>query len=129
MFKSLLLDRSNWDVCLDAGGNIAVCTEPYRTAQDAACAIKLFQGELWFRTDLGIPYFDQILGKNPSAAFLKSEFVAAALTVPGVASAVCFLTAIENRTVAGQVQITDTDGTQSVVSVGQGQGATVFLPG
>jgi hypothetical protein len=128
MTKSLLLDRGLWDLTKDAGGNIAVCTEPYRTAQDAACAIKLFRGELWLNTVPGIPYFEQILGHTPSLPFLKSEFVTAALTVPGVASAVCFLDGIANRTVTGQVQITDTDGTRSVVSVGQ-TGANIFLPG
>jgi len=127
MTQSLLLDRTLWDLCLTAGGDIAVCTEPYRTAQDAACAIKLFQGELWFDTVPGIPYFEQILGKNPSVTFLKSEFVAAALTVPDVASAVCYLDAIENRVVTGQVQITDTNGQQSVVSVSQAQGADVAV--
>lgn len=128
MATSLLLDRSVWDVCLDAGGNIAVCSEPYRTAQDAACAIKLFRGELWLNTIPGIPYFEQILGHTPSLPFLKSEFVNAALTVPGVASAKCFLDGIANRTVTGQVQITDTDGTQSVVSVGA-QGSSISVLG
>ncbi len=123
MTRSLLLDRTRWDLVTDAAGNIAVCTEPYRTAQDAACAIKLFKGELWLDTLPG----EQILGHTPSLPFLKSEFVAAARTVPGVASAVCFLDGIQGRVVTGQVQITDTDGTQSVVSVGQ-TGSTIFLP-
>lgn len=108
--KSLLLDVSIWDLVADAAGNIAVCTDPYAIAQDAACAIRLFQGELWYNVVPGIPYWTTILGHFPSVPYLKSQFVAAALTVPGVASAVCFISSIEGRKVTGQVQIVTTTG-------------------
>jgi len=109
--STMLLDRTTWDLVADASGNIAVAAPPYAIAQDAASAIKLFQGELWYDTTQGIPYFQQILGQLPSLALMKAQFVAAALTVPGTASAVCFISSIVNRKVSGQVQITDTSGT------------------
>lgn len=126
MTQSLLLDRSTWDLCKTAGGDIAIASDPYRTAQDVACAIRLFKGELWLDTVPGLPYFEQVLGHTPSLPFLKSIFAGAAFTVPGVAAAVCFLDGISNRTVTGQVQVTDTNGVRSVVSVG---GTEIFLPG
>lgn len=107
---TLLLDRTTWDLCVDASGNIAVASGPYALAQDAASAIKLFAGELYYDTSQGIPYFQTILGKQPSIAYLKAQLVAAALTVPGVVSAVCYLQAIKDRTVTGQVQITNASG-------------------
>ena len=55
--KTLLLDQTTWDLTLDANNNIALAAEPYAFAQDAASAIRLFQGELWYDTTRGVPYF------------------------------------------------------------------------
>lgn len=108
--KTLLLDTDLWDLVLDASGNIAVADVPYALAQDAASAIRLFRGELWYDTEPGVPYFDQILGQFPPIALMKAEFEAAAMTVPGVVAARCYITSTDGRLVTGQVQVTDRDG-------------------
>lgn len=112
--NTLYLLPSSWDLTTDASGNIAIASEPYSLAQDAASAIRLFSAELWYDTTQGIPYFGQILGQTPPLQLLKSQFVAAAMTVPGVTSAVCFITGISGRQVSGQVQVTDASGTTTV---------------
>ncbi len=112
--KTLLLDRDIWDLTADAAGNIAVASEPYALAQDAASALKLFAGELWYDTRQGIPYFEQILGYAPPLAFLKAQFVAAALRVPGVLSAVAYIQSITDRDLTGQVQVSTQDGAFTV---------------
>lgn len=116
MADTLLLDRTLWDLVLDAEGDIAVASEPYSLAQDAASAIKTFAGECWWNTALGIPYASQILSKNPPISLLKQTFEDAALTVPGVASATCFISGIENRGVLGQVQVTSASGQTSAAN-------------
>ena len=109
--KSILLDIDTWDCVLDINGNIAVASDPYAMAQDAACAIRLFQGECWYDTSLGVPFWATILGKSPPPlSLMKEEFVAAALTVPGVVAARCFIAAVTARGVSGQVQVTDAQG-------------------
>ena len=113
---TILLDTVAWDLVVDADGNIAVASNPYSLAQDAASAIRLFQGELWFDTTLGVPYFQDILGKTPPLSLIKAKFVEAAKTVPGVVEAVCFITGITDRRLTGQVQITDTFGVISAAS-------------
>jgi hypothetical protein len=118
MATTLLLDRTIWDLCLDASGNIALAREPYALAQDVASAIKTFLGEVWYDTTIGVPYFEQVLGQFPSLIVVKELFVAAALTVPGVASARCFLDGIEGRELSGQVQITDATGITSAIGFG-----------
>lgn len=115
--KTLLLDNTLWDLCLDASGNIAVATEPYQRAQDVASAIKLFLGELWYDSELGVPYFQQILGKAPSLQVFKGYMVQAALTVPGVVSADCVVESFQNRTVKGAVTFTSEDGTTDTVAI------------
>ena len=112
----MLLDRTAWDLCITSSGNIAMASEPYSLAQDAASAIRLFIGEYWYDTSLGIPYFEQVLGKNPPINLLRTLFIDAALTVPGVASATVFFSSVQNGQVSGQVQITDSNGNVSIAS-------------
>lgn len=106
MARTLLLDAAEWDLALDSAGNIAVAGEPYSLAQDAASAIKTFAGEVYWDTTLGIPYLTQVFGRRPSIAQLKSMFVNAAMSVPGVASARCFLTLADERRLTVQIQVT-----------------------
>lgn len=115
MAQTLLLSPA-WDLSVDASGNIAVADPALSLAQDAASAIRLFQGELYFDTTLGIPYLTQILGQSPPLSLLKAYFVQAAMTVPGVVSAKCFITSWIDRQITGQVQITDSSGTVAAAS-------------
>jgi hypothetical protein len=120
--RSLLLDQTTWDLCLDAAGNIAVASDPYALAQDVASAIRLFAGEAWYDTTLGVPYFDQILGHAPPVSLIKEQLTRAALTVPGVVAATCTLASIAGRQLTGQVRVTDVAGT--VLSVAFAGGVT-----
>lgn len=114
--STLLLDVSVWDLTVDTAGNIAVATPPYALAQDAASAIRLMLGELFFDTTIGVPYLTGILGFTPPVSQMKQYFVAAALSVPGVVSAKCFITSWVDRTVTGQIQVTDSTGTVTAAS-------------
>lgn len=115
MPSTLLLNPSTWDFLVTAEKNIAVAAEPYALAQDAASAIKLFLGEDYYDTTRGVPYWEQILGHWPPVAIMKAYFVAAALTVPNVVQARCFIDSIRDRRPSGQVQITDRRGALSTV--------------
>ena len=108
--KTLLLDTAEWDLCLDASGNIALAGEPYAIAQDVASAIKTFAGELYFGTAQGIPYFSQILGVRPSLQLVKAHMERVALTVPGVVAATCTFSSFQDRKLTGQIQITANTG-------------------
>lgn len=114
--NTLLLTLDTWDLCVDANGNIAMATEPYSLAQDAASAIRLFLGELWYDTTQGIPYFQQVLGEAPPLPILKAFLQTQALTVPGVTEAAVFITSFAERTLAGQVQVTDAAGNITTAS-------------
>lgn len=110
MAATIYLDPTTWDLTLDASGNIALAGEPYSLAQDAASAIRTFLGECWYDTSLGVPYWTDILGHFPPLELMKAELVAAALTVPGIVEAKCFITSAVGRKFTGQVQITDVAG-------------------
>jgi hypothetical protein len=114
--QTLLLDVTTWDLVLDANGNIAIASDPYSLAQDAASAIRLFIGELWYDTSQGVPYWQDILGKAPPLSLVRSLFITAALTVPGVASAKVFFSSFSQRSLSGQVQITSSNGQTAAAS-------------
>lgn len=115
---TLLLDTLDWDLVIDAAGNIALASDPYASAQDAASAIRLFQGELYYDTTKGVPYWALILGKRPSISLIKQQFINAALTVPTVSSAQCFLSSVDptTRRVSGQVQVKLASGVTAVAA-------------
>ena len=104
----------DWDWTLDSSGNIAMATEPYALAQDAASNIRTFAGECAYNTSLGIPYFASILGKRPQLEFMRAKFKDAANQVPGVLSSQVFFSNFANRTVSGQVQVTGPKGVAAV---------------
>jgi hypothetical protein len=114
MATTLLLDRTAWDLVTDARGNIAMASEPYSQTQDAASAVRVFQGEAYYDGTLGLPYFDQILGRVQPVQIFKQGAIEAALTVPGVTSAEVFLTSFNHRTLAGQLQIKTANGVLGV---------------
>lgn len=115
-YATLLLDQGQWDLVIDSGGDIAMATPPYALAQDVASAVRLFLGELWYNTPKGIPYFDTVLGKLPPFTLLIGYIEKAALTVPGVVSAQCIISAFDAREITGQIQFIDETGAANAVN-------------
>lgn len=111
--NTLYLLPNTWDLVLDSSANIAMATNNYSLAQDAASAIKTFMGETYYDTNLGIPYHALILGENPPLEFIRGQLVNAAKTVPEVIAARVFFTDFTNRKLSGQVQVTNS---QNVVT-------------
>lgn len=114
--NTLLLDQREWDLVLDAQGNIAIASSPYAVAQDVASAVRTMSGELWYDTTQGIPYLNGVLGGEPNFPFLKARIEAAALAVPTVAKARCVFATFANRVLTGQIQIIDTNGVANNVN-------------
>ncbi|MDE2434745.1 MAG: hypothetical protein KGM49_00660 [Sphingomonadales bacterium] len=104
MATTLLLDRGTWDCCLDASGNIALASEPYSKEQDVASECRVFEGECYYDTTIGIPYFGAILGAAVPIQIIKEKLITAAQRVPGVGKVTVYLTDIRDRALGGQVQ-------------------------
>ena len=108
--NTLLLDQSAWDLVLDVNGNIALAAAPYSIAQDVASATRTFLGECWYNTELGLPYWQQILGNYPPLQFIKQQIIIQALTIPNVVNGEVTFQSFADRVLSGQIQIIDTDG-------------------
>lgn len=120
--KTLLLDQNEWDLTKDAAGNIAVAEAPYAIAQDVASAVRVFQGEVWYDTNQGMPYLQQILGEAPPIEFVKSQLAAVGGTTPEVTAIEVFITALEGRELTGQLIVTDIRGNVLIVGSASLQG-------
>lgn len=48
------------------------------------CVLRTFLGEWWLDQTIGVPYFEELLKKNPDLAVVRQAFAAVILSVPGV---------------------------------------------
>jgi hypothetical protein len=117
IFSTLLLDKQTWDLTTDAFGNIAMDSTRYAIAQDVASAVKTVQGELFYDTSVGIPYYDQVLGQNFVPQLVKALFEQAALTVPGVVEAEATIFLSDTRELTGKIVVIDENGIEIVVQL------------
>lgn len=116
--KTLLLQTDAWDLCIDASSNIAVASNPYSLAQDAASAGRTWRGECWYDTLRGVPYLPDLLGVTPvPIELIIAEEQAAAFTVPEVQGATFVIGSIQDRVLVGQMQIVGPDGTSAFAPV------------
>jgi hypothetical protein len=70
------------DLYTDAKGQLVSAPTPLD--QRISCRLKTFQGEYWIDITLGIPYFTEILKKNPDMAVIRSLFASEIQKVIGV---------------------------------------------
>ena len=119
---SLLLD-SDWDIQLDASGNIAETSGDYAVAQNVANAVRLFTNDAYYDPDRGIPHFALTLGRKPVMSVFRAVVRQAALGVDGVRAAEVKDLALSQkdaqspdgssvtpRTLTGDIQLTMEDG-------------------
>lgn len=113
MAHTLFLD-AQWDLTVDAGGNIATVSDAYAIAQNVANAVRLFTNDAYFNADRGIPHFNIELGHKPPYSILRTRILQAARVVEGVADATVTFDRDE-RKLGGEILLTLTDGTTANV--------------
>lgn len=101
-----------WDLTLDAAGNIATCTAAEAIAQNVANALRLFTNDAYFEPGAGIAHFATHLGRKPLLTVLSQRFTQAAQQVAGVSSATVQDLELNPRTreLTGKMVLTLTDG-------------------
>lgn len=102
--KTFLLN-DNWDLQLDASGQLAMVEGPLAVAQSVANAIRLFTRDAYFDQTSGVPHFDIELGHRPSPEVVKERLIRAALEVQDVEAATMTTFAVINRVATGSIQI------------------------
>lgn len=83
----LALDTATWDIGLDGSGNIAVLVDPSALlAQRVQCRLQTFKGECFLDRSVGVPYYEEILKKNPDLGRVRSLLASVIKSVDGVAT-------------------------------------------
>ena len=72
------------DLKLDARGTYEILEGADWTQQKLGCRFKFFLGEWFCDTREGVPYFRDILKKDPSIDIVKSIYRRVILTTPGI---------------------------------------------
>lgn len=109
--KSLLLEKSTWDIELDDMGNIAITQNPYAIAQNVACAVSTFLGESIVNSNIGIDYQNFEDGKR--IQYLSFLYMKEAKRLEYVKDAKALLyydnKGLKERSLTGIITILDTD--------------------
>lgn len=101
---SVKLDETNWDLDLDASGNIATVGAQERLAQDTATTCLLWRGESFWDEQFGVPWKAILGGSGYSLNLVEGYLRETAETVEGVETADVTLTQNRgDRTVKGQI--------------------------
>lgn len=82
--RDFRLDATTGDLVLDENGDLQVITGAEGVASDIAARLQTFAGECFLDLGLGLPYFEEILGKHPLPR-IEEIFRQAILETPGVA--------------------------------------------
>lgn len=79
------LDPKTHDLYLDPTGQVATVSAPDADlTQRIKCRLLTYQGECFLNRDRGVPYFSEVLKKNPDLGRVRALLLAEVLDVPGV---------------------------------------------
>lgn len=106
--NTLPLNISTWDVVLDGAGNLNLTDPDMSIAQDVASAVRTFLGECWYNVNLGMPYFQTILGQAPPSSLVQAKIKGQALTVADVLTVKTLALSLKGRTLTGTIVVTST---------------------
>ncbi|MEY0950252.1 hypothetical protein AB7179_08625 [Providencia manganoxydans] len=116
--KTLFLHPDTWDLTLDVSGNLAIASDQYARAQSVANTCRVFMKDMYYAQQEGIPYLEEILGKNRFSLSLYRQYLQdAALSVEGVVSAKVELSTANDRVVRGRITFTDKDGREGAIEL------------
>lgn len=83
----LALTTSTWDLYLDSSGNIATLADKPvgpLLAQRIKHRLQTFRGECFLDRSVGVPYFDEVMKKNPDLGRIRSLLASVINGVEGV---------------------------------------------
>lgn len=74
----------NQELVLDASGQLLLVENQEETEQFLEQKLRTFRGEWFLNTNLGLPYFDDILVKRPNPTLIEALLTDEILSTPGV---------------------------------------------
>lgn len=77
------MNTSTWDIDI-ADGELSLVSGPDAIAQHLLIRLRFVRGEWFLDNRIGIPYYEQILLKNPNLVAIRGLYRLAILSTPGV---------------------------------------------
>lgn len=105
MSKNLYFDPLTKDIILD-NFDLQLTTDEENIAQGIECRLKFFSGEWFLNRNLGIPYFQSVLKKNPNLNAVNAIFRNAILSAPGVEEITTYTAEYDNNTRTYSISVT-----------------------
>jgi len=105
MSKNLYFDPLTKDIILD-NFNLRLTTDEENIAQGVECRLKFFSGEWFLNRNIGIPYFQSVLKKNPNLNAVNAIFRNAILSAPGVEEITSYNTDYKDDTRTYTISVT-----------------------
>lgn len=102
--------NNDWDLCLDAFGNLETRNDDAAICQDVSCALRLFTNDSYYEPTKGIPYLSIALGVTPFESLVRSELTNTAKSVNGVLDASVEELTIKNRSLSAEMKCLTTSG-------------------
>lgn len=116
--NTLFLLPTEWDICLDVAGNIAIATDEYQQAQDISSSCRVFLGDDYYSKADGIPYLEEIMGKNSyPLALYQRNLHDRAMLVDGIVSVDVQFKEFQNRLLSGAIIFTNDKNLQGEVGL------------
>lgn len=97
----LELDNATWDLVLDGTGNIKTigsADAPALLSQRIKHRLQTFRGECFLDRSVGVPYFSEVLKKNPDLGRIRSLFASIIKGVTGVVKILSLVLDFEQAT-------------------------------
>lgn len=108
--KTSIKLNNDWDLYLDAFGNLETCNDDEAICQDASCALRLFTNDSYYEPSKGIPYLDIVLSVSPFESLVRSELINTAKSVDGVLDASVEDFTVEKRSLKLKMKCLTTNG-------------------
>lgn len=117
-YRTMQLNPQTWDLTTDGSGNLAIAQRPLAVAQDVASACRVFQGECYYDNALGIPWQEEILGRQVTTGFVAQRLQTEAQKLPVVNQALAAVWSDKStRVLHGRIRVTDNDGNELQVNL------------
>jgi hypothetical protein len=96
--RDIALDSSgDWEV-LASTGDLRLVSDEEAIVQAVGIALQFVRGEWFLDLEFGVPYFQDVLIKNPSPDVLHSVFRAAILGVKGISAVTSLVLSLDRAT-------------------------------
>lgn len=113
MMSNLYLDPETNDIVLDDNFNLRITTtDAEELSQLITTRLQTYSGEAFSNRAIGIPYFEQVLIKNPNLPLIRSIIAAEVASIPGVRDVLRVDLTLDklNRKLNGTIEVRSTAG-------------------